>query len=605
MKIPALAIVLCALPHLVVAQSVYPAPRRAAPQHATPPDNPGAGITFFRSDVTVNDDATLDVREEFTVNAAGKYYRYGFMRMLPIGSEARWDSKYVGGYKRDNGIRVKILEVTEDGAPAQYEQGHGYGYAQLQIGAKNIPMPPGDHHYVVRYTVHGAVSLGAERDTLYWNAIGHERDVPVAEAILAVHLPEAVPTADIAIEPRVGGRGVSYPRGPETELEQVEADSPRTIAYRATRVGPRQSLSLAVTWPAGYVHPPKFRLLGRDGWLLAAPGLLFLYYLIAWLWIGPEPKPGAVVTRYEPPEGLSPAAVRYVLTTGSDGRTFAAVIAVLASRGCVRVEPLAGAKYKLSRMMSDRATEAQLAPEESRTLALLFEDGPAIEFTPSMDQVNTAQNSRYVFHIQEELSKRLKGLYFTRHPGIIAIGVLFTIAATLGLAAVAQGRDTSGAVFLTLWSLGAGLMLGVVLETSFVALCKSTLSSGGVGWLKLLPGIGVLGIFVWAIVYMLMKLAEDVSPSFAVMIAAFLLVNLGWGPWLKRRTPQGRQMLDQIAGFRKFLEEVERDRLDKLNPADEAPQMLDEHLAYAIALDVKEAWGDHLAQTFFATTVMR
>jgi hypothetical protein len=45
--------------------------------------------------------------------------------------------------------------------------------------------------------------------------------------------------------------------------------------------------------------------------------------------------------------------------------------------------------------------------------------------------------------------------------------------------------------------------------------------------------------------------------------------------------------------------------LDKLNSAEEAPQVLDEHLPYAIALEVREAWGDHLARTFLATTVMR
>src|SRR5258706_10160950 len=85
----------------------------------------------------------------------------------------------------------------------------------------------------------------------------------------------------------------------------------------------------------------------------------------------------------------------------------------------------------------------------------------------------------------------------------------------------------------------------------------------------------------------------------------FTLTNLAWGPQLKRRTLQGRQILDQIAGFRLFLEKVEQDRLDKLNSAGEPPQMLDEQLPYAIALEVQEAWGDHLAQTFLATTVMR
>ncbi len=341
----------------------------------------------------------------------------------------------------------------------------------------------------------------------------------------------------------------------------------------------------------------------EDQRILAAPALLFIFYLIAWLRIGPEPKPGTVVTRYEPPDGLSAAAVRYVVTTGSDGRSFAAVIAALATRGCLRAEPTER-KYKLSRLMSDRAMEAKLPPEEKRILTMLFEDGPEVVLTPSLDERNSAQNTRYVFGIQQELRKRLDGLYFTKHAGVIALGVLATVLAALWLAATARGRDTSGTTFLTMWVLFVGLIIGLLFEVAFLPVCKTALRSS-VGWFKLLPGAAALSVFVAVIVYMLRELAEGVSPAFAITIAALLLVNLAWGPQLKRRTLQGRQILDQIAGFRLFLEKVEQDRLDKLNSAGEPPQMLDEQLPYAIALEVQEAWGDHLAQTFLATTVMR
>ena len=148
-------------------------------------DTVQGGITVFCADVTVKPDATLEVREEITLDRAGKYYRYGFIRNLPIDSEDRWDRKYVGEYKRDNGIRVKILEVTQDGQPTRYEQGQGYGYSQLRIGAKNVPLDAGEHRYVIRYSVTGALKPGGSADTLYWNAIGHERDVPVEEALLS------------------------------------------------------------------------------------------------------------------------------------------------------------------------------------------------------------------------------------------------------------------------------------------------------------------------------------------------------------------------------------------------------------------------------------
>jgi predicted membrane protein DUF2207 len=563
-----------------------------------------AGITFFRTDVTVKEDATLEVREEISVNNAFSFYRYGFMRNLPIDSQDRWDRRYVGEYKRDNGIRVSILEVTEDGNPVKYEQGSGYGYSQLRIGEQDVPLDSGEHRFVIRYTVDSALTLGAARDILYWNSNGHERNAPVAEAILAVHLPPGISSESVEVEPRVAGRGVSYPRRPETTLERID-DPSDSITFRAANVGPRQSLSLVVSWPAGYILQPKLHAFGNDQWMFAAPALVFLFYLIAWFWIGPDPKPGTVVTRYDPPENLSAAGVRYIASGVSDGRSFAAVIAELAVRGCLRVEPSDG-KYKLSRLMNDRSIEARLAPEEKRTLALLFEDGPAIELTPAMDQRNTAQNGRYIFHIHEELNKQLAGKYFTRHAGIIMVGVLATFASALVLAAMARGRDTTGAVFLTMWFLFCGLMLGMMIELTFISAWK-TAARAGVGWVRLLPGTAAIAVFGAVMIFLLTKLAADVSLSFALMLAAFLPINLGWGPRLKRKTPLGRQTTDQIEGFRQFLEKVEQDRLNRINPADQlVDQSLketDRFLSYAIALEVKEAWGDHLAQTFSTLTV--
>jgi hypothetical protein len=560
-----------------------------------------AGITFFRADVTVREDATLEVREEIAVNNAASFYKYGFRRDLPVSPGDRWDPRYVGEYKQDNSIRVDILEVTEDGQPAKYDQGEGYGYSQLFVGERNVPLHSGKHHFVIRYTVDSALNPGAARDTLYWNAIGHERNDPVAEAILAVHLPAAVPGESIDVDPRVGGRGVSFARRPETTLERLD-DASGAIVYRATDVGPRQSLSLAVTWPSGYIHKPKLGILRRDGWMLAAPGLVFLYYLIAWFWIGPEPKPSAFVARYEPPEGLSPAAARYIASGTTDGRSFATVIAQLAVRGCLRVEPDSG-KYRLSRLMTDRATESALAPEEKRALALLFEDGPVIELSPALDQRNTAQNSRYVFHIHEELTKKLGNKYFTRHGGIIILGVLATLSFALPLAATARGRDAFGAVFLTLWILFCGLMIGLMVELSFASAWKTAVRAG-MGWIKLLPGTAAIAVFMGIITFLLTKLAAGVSLSFSLMVVAFLLINLGWGPRLKRKTPLGREVSDQIAGFRQFLQKVDQDRLNRLHPDVDAPQDFDRFLPYAIALEVKEAWGDQLSQTFLASTVV-
>jgi hypothetical protein len=564
---------------------------------------PGEQITSFTADIVVNPDATLTVREDFVVHSEGSYFKYGFIRDLPIDDEARWDERYKGPWKADNGIRVKILELTENGAPVSYRQGSGFGYPQLRIGPTNTPLERGDHHYVIRYTVHGTLDLGSARDTLYWNAIGHYWTLPVGTARVTVHLPAGIAVRDVTGEPRVGGRGVSNNRGAPTAIAETFEDGSAGAAYTATRLHPTQSLSAVVSWPAGIVKKPSFGIWDRDKWYLTAPMALCLYYLLAWLAVGRGPKPGTIVVRYEPPAGMSPAGARYLITTGTDGRTLAAVIAALAARNCLSVE-LHDGMYKLTRLASNPSEESKLAPEEGYALNYLFEDGPITEISPSMSQENSARNSRYVANIQQDLAGRLDGLYFTRHIGFVAVGVLSTFVVAFSLAATVQGRDTGGTFFMTAWILFCALGLGAIVETAVLPAWKAVLR-GSAGWIKMLPGTAAAGVFVFCFGLLLVKLAQGVSPAFALMVATLVLVNLIWAPFLKRMTPEGRATLDALEGFRQFLVSVEQDRLHRLNEPVSKPVGEVEYLPYAIALEVREAWGDHLAGAFFATTIQR
>ncbi len=564
---------------------------------------PGEQITSFDADIVVNPDATLTVTEDFVVHSEGSYFKYGFIRNLPIDDEARWDEQYKGPWKADNGIRVKILELTENGAPVTYRQGSGFGYPQLRIGPLNVPLERGDHHYVIRYTVSGALGLGAARDTLYWNAIGHYWTLPVGTAHLTVHLPAGTASAEVTSEPRVGGRGVSNNRGAPTATTESIEDGGAGVSYAAIGLQPTQSLSVVVSWPSGIVKKPSFGIWNRDRWYLAAPLALCLYYFLAWLAIGRSPKPGTIVVRYEPPAGISPAAARYLITTGSDGRTLAAVIAALAARNCISVEPHDG-MYKLTRLAANPSEESKLAPEEAYALNYLFEDGPITEISPSMSQENSARNSRYVANIQQDLAERFGGIYFTRHIGYVALGVLATFIMAFSLAATVQGRDTGGTFFMTTWILFCALILGAIVETGLLPAWKPVLR-GTAGWIKLLPGTAAAGVFVSCFGLLLVKLSQGVSPAFALMVAALALVNLIWAPFLKRMTQEGRAMLDALEGFRQFLVSVEEDRLHRLNASSAEPAAELEYMPYAIALEVREAWGDHLADAFFATTIQR
>ena len=565
---------------------------------------PGEQVTSFDADITVNPDSSLTVREDFTVHSEGSYFKYGFIRDLPIDDEARADTRYAGKWVADNGIRVKILELTENGAPADYQQSSGVGYPQLRIGPRDVPLAPGDHRYVIRYTVFGALNLGAAHDMLYWNAIGHYWGLPIREARVRVHLPPKVgAAADVTSEARAGYRGRSTLHAePPVTAEPLDGGG-RGAVYSATDLGPLQSLSVVVTWPAGAIQKPALGIWTRDKWYLAAPIALCLFYFLAWLRIGRPLKPGTVVVRYEPPPGISPAAARFLTTTGSDGRSLAAVIASLAAHGCLRVEALNGA-FKLTRLTTDATDESKLAPEEKLALVFLFENGPSTEISPATMKANSARNSRYVANIQGDLASRFDGLYFTRHIGYIALGVLATFVMAFALAATAQGRDTSAALFITTWVLFCGLIIGAIVETGILPAWVRVFR-GMARWTALIGATVAVSIFGAVFVVLRAQLARGVSPAYSLMVAAMAMVNLLWAPWLKRMTQEGRATLDAIEGFRQFLMSVEQDRLERLNASAAEPAADAEFLPYAIALEVREAWGDHLADALFATTSQR
>jgi len=144
--------------------------------------------------------------KKFVVHSEETYFKWGWFDFFPISSDARWDKRFGGEWKDDTGIRVTILEVTEDGQPVSYDHGSGAGYAQLRIGKFNVPLARGDHRIVIRYTVEGGLRLLADHDELYWNVLGHYWQFPVDEVNIRIRFSAAIPIEAAEPEAYAGGR---------------------------------------------------------------------------------------------------------------------------------------------------------------------------------------------------------------------------------------------------------------------------------------------------------------------------------------------------------------------------------------------------------------
>src|SRR5207249_3876712 len=101
-----------------------------------------------------------------------------------------------------------------------------------------------------------------------------------------------------------------------------------------------------------------------------------LYYFVTWTRVGKDPAGGTVMALYDAPQGLSPAAIRYLVKMGFDDRGFASAVIDMAVKGYLTIKDEEGT-YVLERTGADAKA---LAADEKLVASKLFgSDGKRVE----------------------------------------------------------------------------------------------------------------------------------------------------------------------------------------------------------------------------------
>jgi hypothetical protein len=389
-----------------------------------------------------------------------------------------------------------------------------------------------------------------------------------------------------------------------------------------------------------------------DFYRLAFPGLLLVFYLVCWFAVGRDPKIGNVAPRYEPPAGISPGVARYVLTGGSDGTTLAAVLAGLAAKGVVAIQPQGGS-YAVALLNSSPI----LLPDEASIVKTLFNavstvqpyadsntailgkadlktsgaqannsiplrpvavpmrssstlsekmvgagSGAAVGLSPSpesqvvIDPLAGPTIKGHIDALQETYSKNLRGVYFRQNFRYAGIGAAATFAWGLFTAAT---LEVSSSMFITFWLLMftsiAGLVIGGVWTSS------PARPSAKQRVARVLVPVLFFGL-PGAVIYFA---ALPQSHGFVLALLLSVLLNSIFFLIMRAPTPRGLIILQQLAGFREFLMRVEQDPLDRVNTPEQRAELMNRFLPYAIALNVREGWGDKMASAFSDAIVER
>ena len=287
-------------------------------------------ILQFISDVTVERSGDLAVTETIRVEAEGKIIQRGIFRDFPtIYTRADGTRAEVGFHL----VSVTRNSMTENSVVERIDNG-----MRVRIGSADRIIPRGQHTYVISYRTTRQIGFFADYDELYWNATGNFWIFPIDMAEARITLPDKVPFRQTAI--------YTGPLGGKGKDAAIVEQQPGRIVFRTTRPLPaRSGLTVAAAWQKGLIEPPstsrraQYWLEDNRALVISALGLALIlaFYALAWMRVGRDPPVGTIIPLFAPPDGMSPAAARYVDRMSFDNHCFTAAIINCGVKGHLRI----------------------------------------------------------------------------------------------------------------------------------------------------------------------------------------------------------------------------------------------------------------------------
>ncbi len=521
----------------------------------------------------------MTVRETITVNSERIKINRGIFRDFPTTYDSPSGRRTVVGFD--------VQEVTRDGRREPFRTERRSNGVRVYIGDADVFIPKGRHVYEISYKTDRQLGFFDDFDELFWNVTGNGWEFPIDRARATIHLPGGANVLN-----RAGYTGAFGERGQDF-IYTAQTDGTLSVeTNRALR--PREGLSIAVSWPRGFVQRPsdlqKLEHLLRDNGAtvagVAGLVLLFAYYLVIWMRVGRDPERGAIFPLYEPPKGLSPAGARYVTRMSFDDKTFTAAIVSLAVKGFLTIKEGVSSAYTLERT----GQPARLSKGETAIVLKLF---PGITKRIELEQENHEILESASAALQQSLRTEFEKIYFVRNTRYFAPGIAISIIALILMVAASDQFEITGivTVWLAIWTAVIYYLARRVWR----------------GWRALLSGSSavsrndVIVATIFSVPFFGGELmgftfyADTTSVGAAIIVVLIQLLNVVFYHLLKAPTRLGRRAMDAIAGFKDYLSVAEKDRMNFLNPPEKTPELFEQFLPYALALGVEQQWAEQFS----------
>lgn len=526
-------------------------------------------IRAFASDVTLRLDGSVSVVETVDVRAEGVDIRRGIYRDIPI--------VLLGPSGNKIRVGLDVANVTRDGSDEMFRVERMGNFQRIWIGDPDQFIARGEHRYVITYTMDRMARAFADHDELYWNATGNYWDFPIVRSVARVRLPDGAVISEMSAYTGVAGS--------TEEAVTITRNTDNTATFRTQReLGPGEGMSFAVSFQKGIIQLPEgFDALLqeasdlREVWLpILAVLLLLAYNFGAWWRVGRDPPKGTIIPLFHPPKDFSPALTHYVHKWGFDNSGWTAMTAAIFNLGVRGLVTIDNREQALTVTTTGKEPDGKL-PVGEEVLFRYFADKRSVTIDKSTGPGLATKRNEFMAALQRENRK----VWFNHNTGFAVLGVVLMVMMLIVMVAL----DVLEPVWLVAAFVG-GIFAAVIGSIVFNALRNG-------GWQRYLTGL-IVGIFSFNFVGGMIETFSGLTINSAALAAgSMVLITAIFAVLMRAPTVQGRKVMDEIDGFKLYLDTAEKNRL---NINDEPPMTIERFeriLPYAIALGVEKLWSEH------------
>ena len=604
----------------------------------------GFDISAYNVVLDVNEDNTIEVTENLTVNFTSNY-KHGIYKFTP-----QW-LEYTG--KDGETIKRKSTVTNYRAVGDEYTVDSVKKKKRIKIGSADEYVGVGEKTYVIKYTYDMGKDPYKGFDELIFHAYGDYWGTEIKNASIQVNMPKNISGTQINffldkyretnandfVDYSVSGNTIYAKFNQEKYLEYQKKDY-CSYEFRVDEYGnckmPEymekelvRSLTIDVELPEGYFVGGSWNY----GWgsfiICLITFAITVWNFIRWKKFGKDFPNKAETVEFYPPENFSSAEIGYIYGRQTNKKLTISLIVQLASKGYIKIDEIEKNKKKeiqitnlmirpveqlsFDNLIPDRvikvkklklADPTMLDKSELTMMTYLFKKSDEKELKTNLEKflavrdslvqkgfieiVSDNENSRF-----EELNKRKVEYEASKKQYEIdkanynnKIGKMPSLT-NLELTVYNRLFEKENVIILSKHKTFYKAFDDV--EKQLKGSLKDLIDDKN-ATKKMIQSIFIsIGVlFLYLISYCLV---EDMDPSWKIiywMSFACIFINVYFTFIMKRKTEYGETVIAKVKGFKNFLETAEKEKLEAL--VLENPNYFYSILPYTYVLNISKKW---------------